>query len=207
MTQKRKPIKSTGANGKKNFQPRRKNHETFVGLVLEHIEHNERKNLEEAKDMCFRLNGELMTVPQNEQEELIMRKMIHDFIMKKVSNNQTYLDNNEFQVRWWLAGESRGEDTDMSTSPRNNTYALNGELTYFHPITGVKLNPIKPMMRPDFATNPRFRETCVRCFNGPNNKEVSDLWWWHNTPWCLPTICTQINQGGPICQFEKEPTF
>ena len=207
MIQKQKTIKSTGANGKKNFQPRRKNHKTFVGLVLEYIEHNERKTLEEAKDMCFRLNGELMTVPQNKEEELIIRKIIHNFIMKKVSNNQTYLDKNEFSMMWWLGGESRGEDTDMYTSPREQAYALNGESTYFHPITGVKLNPIKPMMRPDFATNPRFRKQCVKCYNGPNNKNVSHSWWWHNTPWCIPTICTQMNKGGPICQFEKVPTF
>ena len=207
MREKQKPIKSTEGNGKKIFQPKAKIHKTFVGLVLEFIEHNVLKDIEEAKDMCFRLNGELMTVPQNEEEEIIMGKIVDEFILKKVSNNQTYLNENQFKMLFWLAGESVGEDMDMYTSPREQAYALNGESTYFHPITGVKLNPIKPMMRPDYSTNPMFRKQCVRCFNGMNNRDSSDFWWWKKTTWCLPTICSQLNVAGPICQFEKEPTF
>ena len=208
MTQKQKTIESTEGNGKKKFQPKTKNHKTFVGLVLELIEHNELKDIEEAKDMCFRLNGELMTVPQNKEEEMIMRKIIDDFIMKKVSNNQTYLNENDFGMRWWLAGESKEEERDMYTSPRKQAYALNGITTYFHPITQIKLNPIQPMMRPDYSTNPKFRKQCVRCFNGPNTKTIwTNSFWWHNTPWCLPTICKQKNNAGPICQFDEEPTF
>ena len=120
-----------------------------MGLVLELIEHNEPKNNAEAKDMCYRLNGELMTIPQNEEEAVILTKMFNDFILKKVSNNQTYLNENQFHMVFYLAGEVEGDATDMYTSPREQAYAQNGETTSFHPITGVKLNPIQSMMRSD----------------------------------------------------------
>ena len=206
-TKKQKTVKSTEGGGKKNFKPKTKNHKTFVGLVLELIEHNEPKNNAEAKDMCYRLNGELMTIPQNEEEAKLLAKMFNDFILKKVSNNQTYLNENQFHIIYYVAGEVEGDGKDMYTSPREQAYAENGETTYFHPITGVKINPIKSMMRPDYATNPRFVKQCLRCFNGMNNKDSSDFWWWRKTTWCLPTICSQLNVAGPICQFEKEPTF
>ena len=205
--EKQKPIKSSESSEKQNFKPQNKIYETFVGLVLEYIEHNENKDIDEAKDMCFRLNGELMTVPQNEEEEFIMRKIVNDFIMKKVSNNQTYLKENEIKVQWWLAGESEGEEKDIYTSAREQAYAPNGESTYFHPITGVKLNPAKPMTRPNYSTNPKFRKLCMRCYNGLNNEKISDFWWWKNTPHCMPSICSQRDANSVICQFEKEPTF
>ena len=205
ISEKQKTVKSTQGNRKTNFQPKSKNHGTFVGLVLEYIEHNELKNNKEAKDMCFRLNGELMAVPQNVEEELILRKIIDDFMLKKVSNNLTYLNENEFIMVTWLAGESEGGDADMYTSSREQAYSPNGEATYFHPISGVKLNPIKPMMTPDYATNPRVIKICIRCNNGYGWK--SDFWWWNKMPWYQPAICSQELAGGPICQFEKEPTF
>ena len=115
---------------------------------------------------------------------MIMRKIINNFIMKKVSNNQTYLNENQFKMLFWLLENLQERTWICTPSPREQAYSLNGESTYFHPITGVKLNPIKPMMRPDYSTNSRFRKQCVRCFNGMINKDSSDFWWWKKTTWC-----------------------
>ena len=206
-TVKQKPSKSSEASEKKRFKPKVYPQETFVGLVLEYIEDSYIKDIYEANDMCLRLSGELMTVPQNEEEEQVMSKIVRDFVTKKVLNNQTYLRDNEFMVQYWLAGESRGESLDIYSSLREQAYAQGGESTYFHPFTGAKLNPIKPMTRPDYSTNPRSRKQCMRCYAGIRKRHPDPMWDWLERDFCLPTICSQKNPNSLICQFQKEPTF
>ena len=104
--EKQKLTKSGEGQEKKRFQPKIKQHKTFVGLVLEFIESTILKDIEHAKDMCYRHDGELVTVPQNEEEESVLSKLVENFVMKKVSNNRTYLKDNDFALRYWLAGES-----------------------------------------------------------------------------------------------------
>ena len=45
-----------------------------------------------GKDMCFRLNGELIAIPQSKEEAKLMERILFDYMKKKVSNNQTYLN-------------------------------------------------------------------------------------------------------------------
>ena len=202
-----KPVKSTEGTEKKRFQPRTYKHDSFIGLVVEFIENNAMKDVEEAKDMCFRLNGELTTVPQTEEEEIVLTKIVRDYIMKKVSNNKTYLEKNDFKVQYWLAGETVEIAEDIFTSNREQAYSPSGESTYFHPITGVKLDPVKPLTRPDYSTNPMFKKLCMRCFDGINKRDPDALWWSNDQAWCLPTICSQLCPNSVICQFNEEPTF
>ena len=190
--EKQKPIKSGESQEKKRFQPKKKHHKTFVGLVVEYIESTIQKDIEHAKDMCYRHDGELVTVPQNEEEESVLAKLVENFVMKKVANNRTYLKDNEFAVMYWLAGESIEIRKDLYNSSREQAYAPNGETTYFHPITGMKLKPLKPLTRPDYSTNPIFVKQCMRCYDGINKR--LPLWWWVEGPWCLPTICSQLQQ-------------
>ena len=205
--ERQKPIKSSDGQTKKRFQPKIKQHETFVGLVLEYIESTIWKDIDHAKDMCYRHDGELVTIPQNEEEESVLLKLVENFILKKVSNNRTYLKDNDVTIMYWLAGESKEIPVDLSNSSWEQAYPPNGEATYFHPITGVKLNPLKPLTRPDYSSNPVFRKQCMRCFDGLNKRYPDSLWWWVEGAWCLPTICSQLNPKSVICQFDKEPTF
>ena len=145
--ERQKLIKSSDGQTKKRFQPKIKQHETFVGLVIEYIESTVWKDIDHAKDMCYRHDGELVTIPQNEEEESVLLKLVENFVLKKVSNNRTYLKDNDVTVMYWLAGESKEIPVDLSNSSWEQAYPPNGEATYFHPITGVKLNPLKPLAR------------------------------------------------------------
>ena len=69
------------------------------------------------------------------------------------------------------------------------------------------MNPIKPLTRPMFNTGPRFQKMCMRCYNGLNNEDLNDFWWWYKIPYCMPTICAANMPCSVICQFEEEPTF
>ena len=75
---------------------------------------------------------------------MCLRLIVRDFILKKVSNNQTYLKDYEFIVCYWLAGEFQCESLDNYSSSREKAYAQGGEATYFHPFTEKKLRCSDP---------------------------------------------------------------
>ena len=205
--ERQKLTKSSEGQKKNRFQPKIKHHKTFVGLVLEYIESTIWKDIDHAKDMCYRHNGELVTIPQNEEEENVLAKLVENFVLKKVSNNRTWLKDNDVTIMYWLAAETKEIPADLSNSSWEQAYPPNGEATYFHPITGVKLNPLKPLTRPDYSTNPIFRKQCMNCFDGLNKRFPDTLLWWMDGAWCCPTICSQANPSSVICQFDKEPTL
>ena len=71
-----RPRKSTSEKGENRFTPKIDKNHSLVDSVLQYIESPVHKSAVEAQDMCFRLSGELMTVPQNKEEKDIMRKVI-----------------------------------------------------------------------------------------------------------------------------------
>ena len=48
-------------------------------------------NTNEAIDVCFRVNGSLMSLPQSSVEEKIMDKVLWNFMMKKAASNVSKL--------------------------------------------------------------------------------------------------------------------
>ena len=70
---------------------------SYVGRVLELMTDPEKKNALEYKDRCFRLSGEIMTVPQSNEEADYMDKVLWEYMMRKANNDINLLikTNNE----------------------------------------------------------------------------------------------------------------
>ena len=64
----------------------------------------------EAKDRCFRLAGELLTVPQTDEEEKFLYDYLMNFMMMKAANNLTYLSMTRKTARFWVGGETKISD-------------------------------------------------------------------------------------------------
>ena len=67
----------------RRFKPQSQGNKSFVDSVLELITDPYDKSNADTVDRCLRLNGELMTVPQTEEEMQIIDKIQWDFLMKK----------------------------------------------------------------------------------------------------------------------------
>ena len=86
---------------KRRYVPRSKEYSTFVGRVLESISDPYEKSYDEALDLCMRLNGYLLTIPQNNEELEVLDKVLWDFMVKQVFNNLTFfIEDNNFAGIW-----------------------------------------------------------------------------------------------------------
>ena len=86
-----KPKLSAGTNLKRRYKPS-SNSLGLLGSILELITDPGDKTFDDAIDRCFRLNGELMTMPQNENEDIVLDKIFWNFMLKKASNNLTEIN-------------------------------------------------------------------------------------------------------------------
>ena len=206
---KQKPSKSAGNNEKKRFKPKPQEKDTFIGSVLEYMEDQRDKSANDAKEMCLRLNGELITVPQNQEEEKMMNEMMLNFMMKKTSNNMTYIDENQKQLNLWVAGETilSKEEKTFDNIEREQIFPERGEMVLYHPYTGAKLNPQKPMLMPYQATDLRVRQNCINCQSGMNKPFPDSMWMWQKTAWCFYVSCSQLRLDSAVCRFRKAPSF
>ena len=89
---KQQPRPSAETRERKRFKPEpAENALSLAGSILELITDPDTKTLIDVQDRCFRLNGELVTVPQTEEEEKLVDNVAWDYQMKKASNNMTHL--------------------------------------------------------------------------------------------------------------------
>ena len=206
-----KPTKAAGSNQKKRFKPRIMPNKSSLSSVLEYIEDHSLKSADMGKDMCFRLNGELMTVPQSEDEAKMMEKILRDYMRKKVSNNQTYIDENKVSVEIWVAGETSPTEQEKNeavySTSRVHKYAKNGVARYVHPITQETLSPLRPMLVPIHATDVRVPRYCITCIDTLNEPDKDSVWWREKDVYCINIVGLELKHNGVICQFSKEPTF
>ena len=80
-----KPRYSTSKSATKRFQPKILGNSTsFLDDVLELVLDPGKKNQYDAEDRCFRLNGELISVPQNKEDEERLDKLIWEFMMNNI---------------------------------------------------------------------------------------------------------------------------
>ena len=85
---------------------------SFVDHVLEVLTDPDSKTTREASDRCFRLNGELITLPQNEEEEKVMDKALWDYMMQRTSNNISQLIETSATTSTDVAGETMMDDEE-----------------------------------------------------------------------------------------------
>ena len=172
------------------------------------------KSYNEAIDLCMRLNGYLLTIPQNDEELEFMDKTIWDFKMKRASNNLTFLEENSKYVEIWNAAETKlsngekssKEDTFLS---RELIFPNSGEFQLYHTLTGEPLNPYRPgdMMIYAYTTNPIVRKQCVLCHSSMKNPNPEHTYLQKPIGWCQYDSCSQERYTGEICSFVSEPTF
>ena len=212
---KSKPAQSGGSqNERKRFKPKATK-ESFIGSVLELIPGgNYAKTASIALDSCFRLNGELMTIPQTEEEEKLMDKTLWDYLMKKAANNLTQLAETYTVAEVVVAGRTDPaliqHGVPAAGEARELYYPEGGMVDLIHPVSNMPLHPYgtgehyKPVGTSYWETN---WEQCVICWNSLRKRNVKN--WWQNRlkSMCLPSFCSQLRKNHFICIFDEEPTF
>ena len=76
LVKKQELKKSSGKADRTRFQPRFSPKSPFVGSVVEVIADLKYKTTTDAQESCFRLNGELMTIPQTKEENQLTDKTL-----------------------------------------------------------------------------------------------------------------------------------
>ena len=95
-----KPRYSTDTVEAKRFRPKLIGNSTsFLSNILEFITDPDWKSQYDAEDRCFRFNGELISAPQNKEEEEMVDKLLWDYMMKKAANNVSYIIENSKQMK------------------------------------------------------------------------------------------------------------
>ena len=199
---------------KKRFSPRSREYETFVGSVLEFMSDPYVKSYSESLDYCMRLNGYLLTIPQNEEELEVMDKAMWDFMMKRVSNNVTFLIKNKKFVGMWMAAETKLSEAEKSSEvekflSRDITYPNNGQFQWYHTLTGKALNPYLPgnMMIYMHQADAIVRKQCGACRSSMKDPNPDHTFLFKTIAWCQYNSCTQKRNDGAMCSFPTEPTF
>ena len=129
----KKPRVSSNVTKRRRFKPRllRK---SLTDSVLEVITDPYKKTNEEARDRCFRLNGEMMRLPQNKEEDQLMDKTLRNYQLKRADNNLTQLID-DGSVTWiMVAAATKLVDKEMRNETfkemdsREQTFPPNGKL-------------------------------------------------------------------------------
>ena len=205
----KKPSMSAATNEKKRFKPKSIK-QSFVGSTLEYISAPDSKTNGEAQDMCFRLNGELMTLPQNAEEEKLMDKTLWDYITKKVENNISEIVDTGKIIGVWTAAESKVVEDKVGESSnfREQTYPIQGKHEFFHPWTGSPLKLFRDaFVLPQSSTIYKFTKMCPRCFNSMK-KPIKGNWLNDRLDAiCMVELCSYISTHSFICVFSTDPTF
>ena len=140
-----KPVKmqlpkiSASGNGRRRFQPPRRNRTSYTDSVLELITDRDFKTSDDVQCRCFRLNGELMTLPQNKGDEDLMNNVLWNYEMKKNSNDEDKTIEGASTRAFIGAMTKKNEAEDVSRS-RQQTYPPEGKLDLLQPWTGESLH-------------------------------------------------------------------
>ena len=172
----------------------------------------------EALDRCLRLNGELITLPQNEEEEKAMDNVLWDFLLKRVENNMTKLIKDGPSVFTYVAAVTRMVEENsvdakfkqmgFDVNSKQQTYPPNGELDLVHPYTGAPLKRHRPgFVWPQMMTYYKFPQLCLACISSMKDPKEGQPWREHKESICPNYRCTVVLGVSFICMFSQEPTF
>ena len=197
--------KSAGNTNRKRFRPKPISNSSFVGSVLEVITTPNTIDAADARDRCFRLNGVLMSIPQNPEEQKLMDITLWDYMMKKASNNITHIMDNGKECGIWVEGETDISTEVFSFGSRELFYPKNGAVKHFHPWTGDLLRP--NTILPGHGTWYKVVKECPLCFASRKRPVVGSYFNDRLDVFCMSQICTQKRYDSIICVFPKTPTF
>ena len=204
-----KPVKSAAITKRRRFKPRSEGHLSVLQSVPLLITDPNGKSALEAKDRCFRLSGEMMTIPQSEEENRMMDKILWDYMRKKTSNDEQFLIERKKIHDIWVASETKLWKDD-GLNEHEQVYPEGGYENLYHSITGAMLKPYK-MLIPQHAIEPRnakfARNQCQVCFNSLRTPYPDSFFFGKNETHCHNTACTQLRGNSMICLFKKQPVF
>ena len=116
--QKRSKVK--GKSEKKRFTPNFDGKSSYVGKVLEVVPDPYPKSAMDCKDRCYRLAGQIITLPQSKDEEKLMNKAMWNYMMKKADNNLTYINHNHKVADIHAGGETNLDNIEEVFSNMNS---------------------------------------------------------------------------------------
>ena len=167
----------------------------------------------DAIDRCQRLTGELTSLPQNEDEEKMMDKLILDYYLKVSGLNESSIPL-AFSVK--VIGETLllNEDTTnkklKELEEREQTYPKNGEMELFHPLTGARLKMYRPgIVMPQSRSYYKYPLQCLVCFHSRKLKEGQRGDWNEDGAFTCVDYPgkSKRHYEGYICAFPTEPSF
>ena len=168
------PSKLASKTVKNIFRPKSKDSDasSYVGKILELMTDPVSKDALECKDRCFRLGGEIMTVPQTEEEKEYMDKIFWEYKMKKAGNDIDILIDKFKIMEAHAGGETNTDDyidsiQDLNSKllNRNGLFPKGGYYKYYHPVTKSELKPLLPTLLPLHNTDAFPIKQCLICFS------------------------------------------
>ena len=155
---------SASKGERRRFKPKARG-KYVSGAILEMIFiPKEPMTPKEDEDLCFRLNGELAPLPQNEEEDKMLDKTIWDYMIKRAANNISDIVEKGNIVVVWVGGESvlESQGSNGIKNFKELVYPLNGELNWTHPWTGAKMKSYKAgYIVPQSGTYTSFTKMCL----------------------------------------------
>ena len=122
------------------------------------------KDALECKDRCYRLGGEIITIPQNEEELKYMDKVLWDLMMKKANGDVDLLKKVMKYVPIHVGGETKIEDykdvipnLEESLLNRKAIYPKGGYFKFYHPHqenTEIVIRPAFVVPKHDIDSSP-----------------------------------------------------
>ena len=203
------PSTSAKMSDKKRYKQPSKFNSSFVDYVLEVITDPFYKPNSEAVDRCLRLNGELMPVPQTEEEEALFDKTLWDYMNKRIENNLSIVNDKVDMNSIWFAGQTPIREDEFSTLSRESTFANAGVMELFNPITGVKLKPYEQgeIVMSQQASYYNYPQLCCMGWNS-RKKAIRGNFYMERTKSLIEnTLCTMMRHEDFICMFLTEPTY
>ena len=206
-----KSSKSARKSGNGRFNPMVSfNYSTFIGSVLELMPDSDFKTTRDAQDRCFRLNGALMQLPQNEEEENLFDNLIWDYLRKRTNNDISEIVNTFMKMGWILvAAETRvDEKGQVLPDSRELVYPPGGEVELFHPWTKAPLKSYREeFLLPQGNSMFYSKPMCPLCNRSMKKPRKKDMWHDRLKPICILEDCEKITRRWFICVFKKAPTF
>ena len=191
------PSKSSKSAVKQKFKPEFTINKPLDTNILEVITDFGKTN-EEKIGSCLRLNGQMMSLPQTEEESELFIKTVRSFMMKSAGNNISSLSEHGNDSIVALAAGVRPRTWDLPNYDRSHTYPKKG-MDVINTATGASINwtnLAKQNVWPQFASYYKYPKIC----------SVS-VYKWNERSDVLMGFCDMIRQDPYICIFKSEPTF
>ena len=207
------PSKLGAKSEQKRFKPKLKGSSSYIGKVLEVIADPDHKSALDCMDRCYRLAGQILTIPQSEEEERLLDKTMWNYMMKRANNNITFLNENKKITEVFVGGQSRLSDLEETITnvyselkQKKGVYPKTGYFKFYHPVTGE-------VMKPSEALSPHTNvemspvEQCSVCMSSLKDPIPGHLFFSRSGPQCLHNSCPGTRASNFICVFPKQPLF